>query len=505
MGPQIYAAVAHIALMMCMLTGSATADALSSEKRNGTLGLLFLTDLKGYDIVFGKLAATGLLSVLGFVAVIPILAIPVLMGGISGQNVLRTALTLLNALFFSLSIGLWVSSRSWEHKRARNSTLRIAILFLWVLPGLAAALRYRFHWGQLADFLYMLSPVYQQDHATPFGLGMRTDRFWQSLAITHGLAWLALWRACTVLPLAWHDRVVVDATGRWTRFWHNLRLGAAEGRARFRERLLNINAVHWLSAREISQPLRAWAFLAIIVLSWVLFSAWLKFSVPKGPPFWGVGIPAVLAMMLGLRMRASALAAEFIARDRFSGALELLLSTTLTERDIARGQWRTFERTLAGPAIFSVLIGAGVFVAAMISTENFNHSTTPFLVFFGLAILFPLDLAASVWTGMWTACITRTPTGAPAHSLMRLLLIPQVLFVAVMTPASILPWGENLEFLHVFAGWWVICVLNSFYWLICSRRNFYALLRRTASESYQPQARPARWWRLEFSEPTSAQ
>ena len=28
-----------------------TADSLSAEKREGTLGLLFLTDLRGYDVV----------------------------------------------------------------------------------------------------------------------------------------------------------------------------------------------------------------------------------------------------------------------------------------------------------------------------------------------------------------------------------------------------------------------------------------------------------------------
>lgn len=505
MGPQIYAAVAHIALMMCIFSGTVTADALSSEKRHGTLGLLFLTDLKGRDIVFGKLAATGLLRFYGFLAVIPILAIPVVMGGISGQSVLRTALTLLNALFFGLSLGLWVSARSWEHKRALNSVVWIAILLLWILPGLAAVLRFHFHWGQLADFLYMLSPMYQQDHATPFGLGMRTDRFWQSLSITHALGWLALWRACAVLPLGWQDRGAGGATGRWKGFWHNLRFGSAEARARYRQRLLTINAVHWLSARDKSQPIWAWAFLVMVVTSCVLLWAVLKFSVPSSPPLWGFGILAVLIMMLGLRMRASALAAEIIARDRFSGALELLLSTTLTERDVARGQWRTCARTLAGPAVVSVLIGTGVFVAAMMATENFNHSITPWVVFFGFATLFPLDLAAGVWTGMWTSCLTRAPTGAPALSLLRLLMLPHLVFVAIMTTKSILRLGEDLEFVHVFAGWWAICVLNSLYWLVCSRRNFYALFRRSASECYQPQTRPARWWRLKLSEPTPVQ
>ena len=56
--------------LFCILTGSAvfycllsgvwfTADCLSEEKREGTLGLLFLTDLKGYDVVLGKLVATS--------------------------------------------------------------------------------------------------------------------------------------------------------------------------------------------------------------------------------------------------------------------------------------------------------------------------------------------------------------------------------------------------------------------------------------------------------------
>ena len=38
------------AVLYCLLSGVwFTADCLSEEKREGTLGLLFLTDLKGYD------------------------------------------------------------------------------------------------------------------------------------------------------------------------------------------------------------------------------------------------------------------------------------------------------------------------------------------------------------------------------------------------------------------------------------------------------------------------
>ena len=44
-----------IAFIFCLLAGVfLTADCLSEEKREGTLGLLFLTSLKGYDVVLGK-------------------------------------------------------------------------------------------------------------------------------------------------------------------------------------------------------------------------------------------------------------------------------------------------------------------------------------------------------------------------------------------------------------------------------------------------------------------
>src|SRR5438552_7786434 len=41
-------------LFACSAGVFLTSDALSEEKREGTLGLLFLTDLRGYDVVPGK-------------------------------------------------------------------------------------------------------------------------------------------------------------------------------------------------------------------------------------------------------------------------------------------------------------------------------------------------------------------------------------------------------------------------------------------------------------------
>jgi len=72
------------AVLYCLFSGvRATADCLSEEKREGTLGLLFLTDLKGYDVVLGKLAGTSLNALYSLLAVVPLLAVPLLLAAVA--------------------------------------------------------------------------------------------------------------------------------------------------------------------------------------------------------------------------------------------------------------------------------------------------------------------------------------------------------------------------------------------------------------------------------------
>src|SRR3954465_10643535 len=54
LGHEVFFAMSMLVLGLCMLSGLfLTADLLSEEKREGTLGLLFLTPLKTYDVVLG--------------------------------------------------------------------------------------------------------------------------------------------------------------------------------------------------------------------------------------------------------------------------------------------------------------------------------------------------------------------------------------------------------------------------------------------------------------------
>ena len=77
-----------------------TSDCLSEEKREGTLGLLLLTDLKSRDVVLGKFVATSVNALYCLLALLPVTAVPLLLGGVTLAEFWRMTLALLNGMFF---------------------------------------------------------------------------------------------------------------------------------------------------------------------------------------------------------------------------------------------------------------------------------------------------------------------------------------------------------------------------------------------------------------------
>jgi ABC-type transport system involved in multi-copper enzyme maturation permease subunit len=116
-----------------------TYDSISAEKREGTIGFLFLTELFPHDIVLGKLFAGALPSFYAMLATFPLLAAAALMGGVTGAEIWRMCLALLNLFFFAQSVALLASALF----RARASVGLAAFLLLafftaglpaWALP-----------------------------------------------------------------------------------------------------------------------------------------------------------------------------------------------------------------------------------------------------------------------------------------------------------------------------------------------------------------------------------
>ncbi len=92
--------------IFCFGAGISVADIIGSERRQGTLGLLFLTPLRPAEILLGKAACQAVQYLLCLLATVPIFALPVLVGGVSWQEVIAQCANLLVATLLGISAGL---------------------------------------------------------------------------------------------------------------------------------------------------------------------------------------------------------------------------------------------------------------------------------------------------------------------------------------------------------------------------------------------------------------
>jgi ABC-type transport system involved in cytochrome c biogenesis permease component len=93
-----------------LLVPLATSDVISRERREGTLGLLYLTPLTSLEIILAKALAHGLRFLIVALASLPVLAIPFLIGGVTWQVAAKAALMQLGAVTWAITSSLLASS-----------------------------------------------------------------------------------------------------------------------------------------------------------------------------------------------------------------------------------------------------------------------------------------------------------------------------------------------------------------------------------------------------------
>src|SRR5688572_1269138 len=274
-GRLLFRAVSILGFGLALFSGMfLTADCLCSEKRDGTLGLLFLTDLKGYDVVLGKLVATSMVSVYALLAIVPMLGLPLLMGGVSGGEFGRMVLALLVTLFLSLAAGMFASAVCRDTRDAMIASFGLMLFLTGVLYLLASGADAIFRGMSLNVLLLLPSPLLaflqSADSSVPLRLGF--SPYWASIGIVGGLAVLQLALAIVLLPHSWQEK--------------NLQTRAA-ARARPRRRLLAgrlaLNPFFWLATRDKFPGRGRGVMIGLLfALWWVLFSASLLVPRPGG-------------------------------------------------------------------------------------------------------------------------------------------------------------------------------------------------------------------------------
>lgn len=430
MGRALFHVLTAIGFGAALLAGVfLTADSISEEKREGTLGFLFLTDLRGYDVVTGKLVATSLRTFYSIVAVFPVLGIAMLLGGVSGAQFWRTCLALLLALLGSLTFGLFVSSLNVSAARALGRT--VALLVVWIaVPPIAQEVLSRFSPGR-----YSWAGLF-----SPFILFTSADngaRFWNSFAGNAAVCALLFAATCYFTPRMWQDR--------------GQKQPRSPGRARkSHPELMDPNPTMWLSSRD------AWLTRKVVLgLSLLLFTAVVCTVLIDGTAYllgWGT-VFGMLTFFLYL-WTASRYSRLFV-QLRQNGFLELLLATPLTPREIVDGHWNGWVRMFGLP--LAILVAAHIFGSGIASYSGFGAfpgqqgaASSILLASSALsavlgAALFLGNLAALAWFGAYAGLTSKSPAVALLKTFGFVQILPWFVIaflsglvtVAVMMPIAI--------------------------------------------------------------------
>ncbi len=494
-GRVLFYVMTGIAVLSSLLSGMRfTADCLSEEKRDGTLGLLFLTDLKGYDVVLGKLVARSLNAFYGVLAVLPMLAIPLLLGGITAGEYVRIACVAVNTLLLSLSVGMCVSSFTRSPQKAVGLTLAVILLLTAGLPALGGILAAA-KAPRLAPWLFFVSPGYSyflalESSVTPFTAG--TTAFWVSVVVLAVFTVLFLVLASIIAPRSWQDRP--DApTIAWRDRWRLWIYGASAERLAFRRKLLDQNAFFWLTSRVRFRPAGIWLFLTVIAALWVwglikLRREWLN-----------VGIYVVTTLLLNSVVKCwfAGEASRQIAEERKAGTLELLLSTPLSVRDILAGQVLALMRHFAGPVLVLLLTECLFIIAPLPDLTSEDRALwAAFLI--GSMVMLVGDLVAFHWVGMWQGLTARNPARAASNSVLAILCAPWLVFALVILVIALMALTgtpEKEPGPRFFLGLWLVQGLGAdLVFGLYARHKLLTEFRMAAQERYGTQ--PGFWQRV---------
>lgn len=464
-GRQLFEVLTVMAFAMCLVAGPAfTADALSEEKREGTLGLLFLTDLKAPAIVFGKLAAASVTAVFSVWAVLPVVAVSLLLGGVSLGEFGRVVLMLLNALWFSLATGILMSALCEEGRSAFALTGFALFLSALVAPWLAAMLT-----DLIPSATLMLAPfspyaAYRHSSATAYAADPRV--FWVGLIGLHLVSWLALGVASRVTGRAWREATAWRLSESWRRRWQQLLLGEQGVRRTLRRRLLERNPMLWLGSRQRLKRTLLWGACAVGLAIWLgarLLSEWQS---------WSAGTTMLVGMgfQVMLKWLAASEAASRFADDRSNGALELLLTTPMTPERIVQGQMLAMRRLFGLPVIG--VFGVELLLLLLSSPIAGDTAWIPALVMLGL---FVWDMPTLAWAGMWFSVAGRRPQMASMRAVYRVLVVPWLVLLAILFVVGVWSWTA------VAVVWVLICAINNHLVRSSARHQLLARFREAAA------------------------
>ena len=417
LGMALFTSLSNLAFIACLLPGVLlTADCLSEEKRDGTLGLLFLTDLKGFDVVFGKFFAASVNALYALCASFPILAIPLVLGGVTGGEVARMVLVLANTAFFSLAVGLVVSSVSVKERRAITTT--ILLLFT-----VGLALHYVGGPGRF------LSPRLAYEYAYESQFITHARGFFYSCLWVNVVSWLLLAWAGWLLPQMIEEKCPAPEVQEDTAatLWPDRDAVTGEMIGLGRKPVGDGNPIEWLAERDGRTSFWMWVALAFSGMGWLTVHP--MFNSRLGG--FEVAMVAGMAFHAMLVIWVAWDACGRFGSDRRCGALEVLLSTPLTTMDILKGQLLSMFRLFMAPILAVLALDMALVVTSLQIRGGSPVAQSLVFAQMALVIIFLLNISCAAVLGLWRGLRGRRTSAATLQTVLRVLVVPTVAWVIV--------------------------------------------------------------------------
>lgn len=326
-----------------------TADSLSRERREGTLGLLFLTPVTALGVVVGKTLIHALRALTLLLAILPVLALPILVGGVGWREAIMALLLNFGSIFLALAAGLLASAHNREFNRAVISAVAFAAVFMVTFESLNCL-------GFVAQVAIPHMPGVgwvdiRMDQFFPIAFflstgihGMWTDAFGR-LSAGGVRAWLWNTGEVSLIGLLISTLAVFAVARRiqtsWReeppsarRLWWRERFCTPVVWRRFLRRSLRRqierNPIGWLERRRWEARLVGWSWLAVLVSIYSTLFWWENYlsRFHESQIFLGWLLAGSLALT----------AAGSFRRERETGFLELLLVSPLRVGQIIGGR-----------------------------------------------------------------------------------------------------------------------------------------------------------------------
>jgi ABC-type Na+ efflux pump permease subunit len=349
--------------LILLIVPALAADCIAREKREGTLGLLFLTPLSAGGIVAGKALAQALRALTLWLAVLPILTIPFMTGGITWFNAFSAWSLEFCAIVLCLAAGLLASSLAQE----RNTAFLLAFLFaaffvclfsqlfllIIIVEWRGLAFLKEGSWRGLdAGTMLVFTGLHDSQGFAGWSslttVSARLGQIWEGLCLASPpvvlLIFYAVARfAARRIERSWQDKVPSPRRESLIR-----RYCAPLSRRRFRramQRSLDWNPIAWLQQYSWKARLSKWGFaLALLLLGW----AAARFALP--------GDMIVTALLLTLAGIYTFVGVSGFLEEKRSGALELLLVTPISVNKLIFGRvWGLWMQFLPAGLVLACL------------------------------------------------------------------------------------------------------------------------------------------------------